>query len=249
MRDSRVRLVAVALFAVVALGTRSALGQVTGAQIDESKVQVFLYVDQSNPAAGDSNAGTSGSPLKTISAAVTRASQTAGGTKISIGPGVYRESISLAKFNLYNPSPLILQASSSPGSVVVSGSLVWTGWALQKNGTYTHSWPYSWGNAAIPEGWPTLATIVLRREMIFVNGQPLRQVLNQSSLLPGTFFVVDGKTITIYPPAGTQMSSAQVEVATRPALLSRPNGISNLVLRGLVFQHDNTAANGNGTGP
>jgi hypothetical protein len=248
VRDPRVGVGGLVLLVVVAFATRPALAQITGAQIDETKVQVLLYVDQSNPVANDANSGTSTSPFKTISGAVSRASQAAGGTKISIAPGVYREAISLANFNLHNPSPLILEASSSPGSVVVSGSLVWPGWTPQKDGTYTHSWPYSWGDAATPAGWPTLAPIVLRREMIFINGQPLRQVLSQSSLTPGSFFALDGKTITIYPPAGTQMSTAQVEVAARPALLSTPNGISNVVLRGLVFQHDNTAVNGNGTG-
>jgi hypothetical protein len=237
-----------AVVAAIAFRSGLAFAQVTGAQIDESKVQVFLYVDQSNPIASDTNSGTSTAPFKTISGAVSRASQNAGGTKISINPGIYRESISLANFNLHNPSPLILQAAAGSGSVVVSGSLLWPGWTPQKNGTYTHSWPYSWGYAAVPSGWPALAPIVLRREMIFVNGQPLQQVLSQSALVPGTFYVVDGKTITLYPFAGTQMSTAQVEVSTRSGLLVTPNGISYLVLRGLVFQYDNTWANGNGTG-
>src|SRR5271163_3959215 len=61
-------------------GAGLAFAQVTGAQIDETKVQVQLYVDQSNPAASDKNSGISSSPFTTISAAVAHASQKSGGT-------------------------------------------------------------------------------------------------------------------------------------------------------------------------
>ncbi len=226
-------------------GAQFAFGQVTGAQIDETRIQVQLYVDQSNPAASDKNSGTAGSPFLTIGAAVARASQKSGGTKIWIAPGVYRESLALANFNQGNPYPLILQATTT-GKTVISGSAVWTGWSKQSNGTYAHSWPYSWGYAPVPSGWPVLAPIVTRREMIFVNGLPLSQVLAKSALVPGTFLVADGQSVTIDPPAGTQLAAAQVEVAIRSGLFQTPNGISNLVLRGLTFQYDNTPANGNG---
>jgi len=228
-------------------GASLAFGQVTGSQIDETNVQVQLYVDQSNPAASDKNRGTSASPFMTIGAAVAHSSQMSGGTKIWVGPGVYRESVALTNFNQANPYPLILQAIPA-GNTTVSGSDVWTGWSKQSNGTYTHSWPYSWGSAPVPSGWPALATIVTRREMIFVNGLPLSQVLTKSALVPGTFYVVDGQSVTVDPPAGIQLSAAQVEVAVRSGLLQTPNGISNLVLRGLTFQHDNTPVNSNGTG-
>jgi hypothetical protein len=133
--------------------------------------------------------------------------------------------------------------AANPQQAVVSGADVWTGWQGQGNGTYVHPWPYSWGNAPTPAQWPALQAIVTRREMVFVNEVPLTQVLSLPLPGPGTFNVVDRGVITIWPPAATNMSSAVVEVATRAGLLLTPNGISNLVLRGLVFEYGSTAVN------
>lgn len=227
----------------------TARAQGTGAQINEATVSVELYVDQSNPAATDSNPGTQALPLLTIGAAVAKArSSTPGGTKIEIGPGIYRESITLGNFSNSNPSPLILEASD-PGATVVSGADLWnSGWQAQSNGTFTHPWLYSWGNAATPSGWPTLQPIVRRREMVIINGTPLAQKTSLSLTQPGTFFVADGSMITLKPPTGTDMTSATIEVATRAGLLQTPNGISNLVLRGLTFVYDSSAVNAVGNG-
>ena len=49
-------------------------------------------VDQSHPAAADTNAGTREAPLKTISAAAARA---VAGDEVIVRPGVYRESVTL----------------------------------------------------------------------------------------------------------------------------------------------------------
>ncbi len=89
---------------------------------------------------------------------------------------------------------------------------------------------------------------MLRREMVFVNGTGLTQQLTGPLTTAGTFYVVDGSTITIWPPSGTDMSTATVDVATRSNLLRAPNGIVNLVLRGVDFQYDNNPVNGPGNG-
>jgi len=226
----------------------SASAQGTGAQINESTVSTVVYVDQSNPSASDSNPGSQAQPLLTIGAAVAiAAGNIANGTKIEVGPGVYRESIILNRFNASNPAPLIIEAST-PGAAIVSGADVWTGWQSQGDGTYTKPWPYSWGNAPSPSGWPSLPAIVTRREMVFVNGIALVQQLSLPLPGPGTFNVSDGGTITIFPATGLDLSSATVEVSTRAGLLQTPNGISNLVLRGLVFEDDGTAVNSVGNG-
>ncbi len=241
--SSKLRFGSSALLAIVIAMASNAYAQITGAQIDESAVTTTIYVDQSNPAASDSNPGTQSEPFATIGRALTSAaSNIANGARIEIGDGTYREALSLSAFSVSDPAPLIIEAMN-PGQAVVSGADVWTGWQSQSGGTYVHAWPYTWGNAPTPAYWPTLQPIVTRREMVFVNKVQLTQVLSLPLPGPGTFNVVDGSTITIWPPAGTDMSSAVVEVSTRAGLLVMPRGISNLVLRGLVFEYDNTAVN------
>ena len=76
--------------------------------------------------------------------------------------------------------------------------------------------------------------------MIFVNGQPFTQVLASSQLQPGTFFVDETHgQISIEPAAGTNLSTATVEVAVRQNLLSIQNK-SDVVLRGLTFEHSDS---------
>lgn len=82
--------------------------------------------------------------------------------------------------------------------------------------------------------------IVRRREMIIVNGAPMTQVMNLSAVRVGTFYVDEQhSTAYVWPPSGTSMSSAKVEVATRPNLFTLGK-LSNMVLRGLTFQYANS---------
>jgi hypothetical protein len=79
--------------------------------------------------------------------------------------------------------------------------------------------------------------------MIFVNGNPLTQVLSYSTLQAGTFFVDESDSVIhVYPPKGTDMHTSLVESAMRPQTLS-VLGRSNLVLRGLVLGHARNCAN------
>jgi hypothetical protein len=235
-----------AILVLMLVFVSNAYAQVTGAQINEATVTTTVYVDQSNPLAADSNPGTRSQPFLTVGRAIVFAGKNiANGTRIVIGDGTYREALSFSAFSASNRAPLIIEAKN-PQQVVVSGADVWTGWLSQSDGTYTHPWPYRWGNAPTPARWPVLPAIVTRREMVFVNQVPLKQSLSLPLPGPGTFNVLDGGTITIWPPAGTDLSSALVEVATRAGLLVTPRGISNLVLRGLVFEDDGTAVNGVG---
>jgi hypothetical protein len=86
---------------------------------------------------------------------------------------------------------------------------------------------------------------VRRQEMIFVNGFPLTQVLSLGEMTVGTFFVNEsGKIVYIWPPSGTTISSATVEVATRPSLFEL-EGVHDWVLRGLTFQYASGCRNTN----
>jgi hypothetical protein len=76
--------------------------------------------------------------------------------------------------------------------------------------------------------------------MIFVNSKPMTEVLSLTAMQPGTFFPDESNsTVYVWPPAGTNMSTATVEVATRDSLFI-DSGQSNVVVRGITFQYDNS---------
>ena len=218
------------------------------AQISEERVNQILYVNLRHPQASDQNPGSQVLPFKTIgtAAAVAVANNERNvGTKILIAAGIYREGISLSKNGRETDAPIIFEAV---GKVIVSGSDVWTGWQrAEGTDVFTHPWPYQWGLAPIPAGWEphvTLQDIVRRSEMVFVNGMPLGQVLSSSELQAGRFYIDErARSIYIQVPRGTHVGNAAVEIAVRPKLLS-VSGKTNIVLRGIIFQHANTALDG-----
>jgi len=167
---------------------------------------IVLSVNQSSPVASDSNPGTSALPFLTIHGAAAQAVKNrdqGSGTLISIAPGVYREAIQIGPPASNTTSAPIVFASAGQGPVVVSGADVWTNWQPVDPVTYSAPWPYQWGLAPYPTGWQgqvVLPDIVRRREMIFVDGIPLQQVLTQSALNYGTFFVDETAGIVYIRP-------------------------------------------------
>jgi hypothetical protein len=217
------------------------------ANVNESLETASVYVDAVY--GSDGNPGTAGAPLKTIGAAVSIAetnNQNSIGTKVIVNPGVYREAVTI-NGNLKTTSlPITFQAATS-GTAIVSGADIWTGWAPYSGNSniYTNAWPYTWGLCAPANAGPPQADIVLRREMVFVNGTMLTGVLSLSEMAAGTFYVDEpsGK-IYVWPPLGTNMSTATVEVSTRPQVWSIESQ-SYVVTRGLTFQYANPCwANG-----
>ena len=233
------------LTALAATAGSCAQSQVTAAQSPASAI----FVDSqkgSDVVANAATAGSSTSPLQTIQAAVnlanTRNKQNLA-TTIMVNPGVYRESISID--GAQTAAPLVIQASTT-GSTIISGSDVLTGWqpVSGHSGTYWHSWTYNVGECAIPSGWPSsMPEIARRSEMVFVNSVPLTQVLSESQLRPGTFYV-DSETrqLLITPPSGTNVSTAYIEAAVRPQVFSI-SGRSYVTVKGMVFQHANSCFN------
>ena len=102
-----------------------------------------------------------------------------------------------------------------------------------------HPWTYLWATGETPKGFPAMDPIVLRREMIFVNGKLLTQVLSQNQMSEGSFFIDDSRgRASIWPPYGIDPSTADVEVSIRPKLFES-HRLSGLTLRGLAFEHAN----------
>jgi len=212
------------------------------ADINEGKETAFLYVDGSK--GSDTNPGTQSRPFKTIGHAAAVAvtnNRKSIGTRVTINPGTYRESILLPSSSSDTSLPITFEAAEA-GTVTVSGSDVWTGWQpyAGKAGVYRNSWPYTWGLCPRPSDGPFLQDINLRREMIFVNGTPLTEVLTLSQLGLGTFFVDETNAIVyIFPPTKTNISTATIEVATRNAPFTAYSR-TGIVLRGLNFAEANT---------
>lgn len=226
-----------------------AVGQ---ASINENLETAFIYVDGTT--GSDSNAGTEQSPMKTIQAAVTLAitkNHQGLGTRVIINPGTYREAISLTAHSNDTSLPMTIEAAQS-GTVVVNGAVPYTGWSPEGSNPsiYTTSWTNEWGLCPLPtmngrwnQPGPFQQDVVRRREMIFVNGKQLTQVMLTGQMQPGTFSVNETTHLVyIWPPAGTNLNTADVEVATLPDLLS-VLGKSNLVVRGLNFEYANTCRN------
>ena len=116
----------------------------------------------------------------------------------------------------------------------------YTNWtpSSQNPSVYSTAWTYSFGLCS-PEagGAPPQPDITLRREMAFVNGTQMTQVLSLAQMVQGTFFVDEtGGQIYLWPPSGVDPNSADVEVADRDQLfvITTKNGV---VLRGLTFEY------------
>jgi hypothetical protein len=209
------------------------------------EVKSILYVNGLHPMASDENNGTADRPLKTIQRAAKLAEANHHqniGTRIVIYPGIYREAITLDLRGDYMDAPIIFEAKDQ-GTVILSGADVWTGWEKHDSANiYTHPWQYKWGTSANP--WEsehvTLEPIVRRREMVFVDGKLLDQVLSLGALQDGSFYVSEEKgLIYLSSPTNGFVQRGLIEVATRERLLAAHDA-RNIVVRGLVFQHANS---------
>jgi Right handed beta helix region len=208
----------------------------------------YIYVDANS--GSDGNSGAANSPFQSIQAAIDKAdndNQNGVGVKVIVKPGVYREAVTIGNYRSTGAS-LIIEAPQ-PGSAIISGSDQLTGWNDEGGGIYSHPWSTSSGDCPVPSGWPaSIAEIGRRADMVFIDGAPLTQVIAQSQLRPGTFFVSDGRDMMyVYPASGVNIYSATVEAAHRNSTLNLA-GRNNVVLRGLVFRHaasciNNTSVN------
>lgn len=224
-------------------GAAGAWAQATGAQIEERAIARVLIVDQLHLQASDQNPGVPELPFETINGAVRAAlmyNRNNIGVKILISPGVYRESIT---FQQETSAPVVFEATDK-GKVIISGSDIWSEWRRQGSAdTYTYEWPYAWGvtkrNPRIPAD-RQFDAIARRREMIFVNGRALKQVLSARELGENTFAIDEMRRAVYLRLAPTiTPDAATVEVAVRAPLLSAKKA-TNVILRGITFQHANT---------
>jgi len=200
----------------------------------------YDHLDQLYVAVGgsDSAPGTIDRPLRTIAEGMRRAvanRKDGRGTRVLLMPGVYRESLVGAYDS--SPGPLIVLEAYERHQAVITGAERFTDWSCS-GGVCTHPWTYDWGPS--PNPWPgsiDIGELALRREMVIVNGENLRQVASSGALTSGSFYVDEGANLLrVAPPSGVDLRTVEVEVAIRPVLL-RTQGLSDFVVDGLVFRH------------
>lgn len=213
------------------------------ASINENQ-KIYLYVNGSS--GSDSNSGANGKPLKTVQAGINKAIADAKagiGARLMIYPGTYREALTI---NYKSNVPITIQAMTM-GQAIIDGANVLTNWSKLNSNVYVYSWKDTVSGCALPSGWYTgMPPVVQANEMLFVNGNPMTQVMSASELRAGTFYIYGAyNEVELYPPSGTNMSTARVEISARRATLT-VNGSKNIVFRGLVFQHAASCMNQSG---
>src|SRR5438445_882123 len=212
------------------------------ATVNESLETANLYVDAVT--GSDSNPGTKTKPLKTIGAAagIAQINNWASiGTKITINPGTYRESLALTHNKKDTSLPITFEAATT-GTAIVSGGTKYKAWVAYgpNPSIYTNSWLHDWRVCPQLTSCPYQQDIMMRKELVAVNGTVLTQVLSFAQMQQGTFYVDEqGAQIYVWPASGTNMSTATVEVAESPTLLTIHHK-SNIVVHGLTFQYANT---------
>lgn len=204
----------------------------------------YIYVNGST--GSDSNPGTSSQPFKTIQAGVNKAvnySKSGIATTVDIYPGVYREQVSIG--GKTSTASMTVRAVT-PGTVYIDGANVLTSYHALSSTVYEYPWTDSVGGCSLPSGWPGgLPPVVLKNEMVFVNGNSLTQVMSASQLVPGTFYMNGSYEVEIDPPSGTNMSTAKVEVAARRQTLL-VNNSKNIYFYGFNLQHAASCMNMSG---
>jgi len=217
-----------------------------GNKISSYTIVQTLYVNAST--GNDSNAGTDLKPYRTINKAL---SKRIPGTRIIIYPGTYREYLRFSSFTGTETQPLIMEAKET-GTVVISGSDVWTGWTKQPDAdVYARAWfkvnfPQDHSDnppAVNPNDHSAIQPLGLRREMVFVDHNQFEQMGYKADLKAGSFWVdTNAHMVYLKMNPGEDPNTKLVEVPTRNTVLEtwlyyEPGFASYFVLKGLIVEH------------
>lgn len=174
----------------------------------------------------DSAAGTEQSPYKTLKRAVGAAPA---GATIVLRAGDYREAAGvLAKRLTLQPFP--------HEQVWLKGSLVVTGWVQEGSRWRKDNWTYKLPRTGCPTQTldPATNPLACYSDMVFVGGEPLKQVSSLQAVSPGTFFADQAKK-KLY--IGTNPVGKTVEASVFAQAFELAAGATGSVVRGLGFAH------------
>jgi len=195
----------------------------------------IYVVDERHPAATDTNPGTLEAPLKTVSAAATRA---VAGDEVLVRPGIYREAVTLTNSGALG-RPIVFR-SEEPRAAVISGSDVLTD--LRDEGLGVWSAPvrklndFSMHLGGNPQ-W------------VYLDGRPLERADTRDRLIPGTFYqdtkdTPDAWRVYVALPEGKALKDVALEYAWREGLIS-PQGdqgselpLSDIHIIGFTVMHN-----------
>jgi|GEM_PF-715045 len=231
------------------------------------RMGVNRMVAPQDPNAQDAGNGSPSAPYKTLSYAM---SQLRPGDHLTIAAGTYRDAlvfpqkpwtrITAAAIEAANINSAYLLKNNETviegqGTVLIKGSDIVNDWRALGVRRYMKPWadepqqvfvdgkPLIQVAGTIFEGFPEKQNhplLALHKSQKGI--WPGRINGNQDSM-PDNSFYYDrtGKTLYI-KPALTKLKGHVVEVSTRPILLSG-NGVTDIVVKNLTFQHSNTSTN------
>jgi hypothetical protein len=177
------------------------------------------------------------SQVATVAQAATRLKP---GDTVLIHGGIYREEVVIDKSGEPN-RPIAIHAAEGE-SVIITGADRITDWSQAPGDerVYTTRWPHkfvAWNKSqAHPDD--DYHRLIGRCEQVFIDGYPLRQVLERDKLSRGTFFA-DTEAQQLYiQPAGNQEitgDKAMVEASTRSRILTVKGDYINV--KGIRFRY------------
>ena len=200
-----------------------------------------LWVAADAPVGGD---GSRDKPLDTIRTAVQRATD---GTTIILKSGAYREPHFFVTKN-----HITLQAEPH-GDVWLKGSTVVPAERFEKEGNL---WKVTgdfqnFCHVCTLSAGPQLAGMSAYPEQVFINDEPLRQVLSKDEVTAGTFYVEDHTPTTLKDPQnnragynigaqddityylGSDPAAGTVEISERSRAFSAGGGTHHFTMRGI----------------
>lgn len=194
--------------------------------------EYFVAVD--HPNASDSNSGLSlAEPFRTLSRAVQALYP---GDVLNIKEGIYREPLIPVRSGTSNNQIVIRAWPGDEGAAIIRGSDVTVGWS--------HDGGDNWSVPFVPlplinypSGWPDVTQYSRRREMVFLEGEPLRQVMSATDLVSGSFWMDDGSgRLRINVPVDPNQSLVEISKRSQGVLATG----SHQVFRGLRVDHVST---------
>ena len=199
-----------------------------------------LVVDQNSSHASDKNPGTKEQPLKTISAAATKAHA---GDKVIIHGGDYRETVTITTSGS-EKAPIVFEAP--PGETpVIKGSDRMSQWTLEEGSVWKAKLrvPAPRGSdGKIPSFWETNdVRQVFTRDGALFDARRLQRVTNRGAMKAGTFFC-DHAASMLYAwlPDSSSPVEHPPEASVRGAWLNVY--ADHVIIRGLQMRHASTTA-------
>ncbi len=207
-----------------------------------------LHLNPWGSNASDNNDGSASSPLKTIQGAFDKMvplKEAGQNVRIVFYPGIYRDVLvgtdNRQHWEIPRNNARLQFVAKEKGKAIFTGSDIWTGWTNEGSGLWSKAWPYDWGAPGAGDdptpGAPDVPELAARRELVFVGGERLAQVLSKSDLRDGGFHIDEvANKITLKLRSGLNPNTTTTEVAVREQLFYIWNH-NYITLRGLVFQH------------